>query len=271
MYALGVTLFELAFGRRPFDLRGDTLRQQLQTHERAEIEFPEKWPAEIPESFREVLAKLLAKDPDERYESYPDLRGDLRAVAPVGSTPAGRLPRAIAWATDLMILAVLQTPLVLPNFIMGAIGDSGSSEYADWGVPVPYSLVEFFFGLLALFGLLAIPALTLWWDLKRWRTPGRYLLQLRVVDEHGLPPPRRVLILRNVMRYMEFWVAALFCLPLVFSLPLASLVEETLGRVWMLVDALFIFGPLRRTLHDRLCRTHVVLDDRSIPRLKIGR
>jgi hypothetical protein len=68
---------------------------------------------------------------------------------------------------------------------------------------------------------------------------------------------------------MEFWVAALFCLPLVLALPAATIIEETLGRAWMLIDALFIFGPTRRTLHDRICRTHVVLDERSVPKLRV--
>jgi hypothetical protein len=257
MYALGVTLFELTFGRRPFALRGDSLRKRLQSHQQAPIEFPDKWPPEIPEQFRDVLARLLAKEPTERYEDYAGLREELRAVTPVGSTPAARLPRALAWLTDLAILSILQAPLVLPATILGFAGGEAAAAFADLGVGIPFGLVEFAFGLLGLFGWVAIPLLALWWDLRRWRTPGRYLL------------PRRVVMLRSVLRYMEFWVAALFCLPLVLALPAATIIEETLGRAWMLIDALFIFGPTRRTLHDRICRTHVVLDERSVPKLRV--
>ncbi len=39
MYALGVTLIELTFAQLPFQLRGKTLRERLETHRTAEIGF----------------------------------------------------------------------------------------------------------------------------------------------------------------------------------------------------------------------------------------
>ncbi len=42
MYALGITLFELTFGRRPYALSGQSLTDQLRSHRSAEVEFPEK-------------------------------------------------------------------------------------------------------------------------------------------------------------------------------------------------------------------------------------
>ena len=52
MYSLGVTLFELTFGRRPFPIFGTTLREQIDNQRVAEVEFPDKWPASVPVRWR---------------------------------------------------------------------------------------------------------------------------------------------------------------------------------------------------------------------------
>ncbi len=266
MYALGVTLFELAFGRRPYQLQGTTLEQRLLTHRSAEIEFPERWPDEVPESFRQLLERLLAKDPDDRFKDYSELRSCLFDVAPVGTTPAGRVARGIAWVVDITCLAILQAPFLIPKVIV-QISESAPGD-GDWmleqsGGLVSIVMVSFVTGVLAIFGSLAIPILSLWWDLKRWRTPGRYLMQLRVVDRHGLPPSRRSLILRNVLRYFTFWSSVIFALPITLGYFWAGMLDDLIGLAWWLVDAIFLLLPARMALHDRICRTHVVLDERT--------
>lgn len=263
MYALGVTLFELAFGRRPFALTGETLHERLLTHQTAQVEYPEKWPVEIPEQFQEVLDKLLAKTPEERYSTYEKLREDLWRITPIGSTLAGRLSRFIAWTVDMACLWAIQIPLILPNLIFNSIDADTRDDFpgVQWGVSV--GGWELLFGLLAMVGLALPPMLGLWWDWKRWRTPGRFLMQLRVVDEHGLPPPQRVRMLRGVLRYFEFWCSLFFSIPLVLAIPYFTLIDGVIGRLWLVVDALFVFGAMRRALHDRICRTHVVLDENT--------
>lgn len=267
MYALGVTLFELAFGRRPFSLTGETLHEQLQTHQTAQVEYPEKWPIEIPEQFQEVLDRLLAKVPQDRYADYEKLREDLWKITPIGSTLAGRAPRVIAWTVDMACLWAIQIPLILPNLIFNAIDEETRSDFpgVQWGISV--GGWELLFGVLALLGLALPPLLSLWWDWKRWRTPGRFLMQLRVVDEHGLPPPQRVRMLRGVLRYFEFWSSLVFSIPLVLAIPYFTIVDSVIGRLWLVIDALFVLGPMRRALHDRICRTHVVLDENSSRRI----
>ncbi len=61
MYALGITLFELSFGRRPYSVSGHTINDQLASHRSAEVEFPEKWPTEIPERWRKVLERFVMR------------------------------------------------------------------------------------------------------------------------------------------------------------------------------------------------------------------
>ncbi len=66
MYALGVLLFEMSFRRYPYTLLDNTLQNCLYAHMRANPEFPDPWPADLPERWREILARLLAKEPDAR-------------------------------------------------------------------------------------------------------------------------------------------------------------------------------------------------------------
>ena len=61
MYALGVTLFELTFGKLPYDFRGTTLQEKLETHRTAEPQFPNPWPNTFPPDWRQFLKRLMAK------------------------------------------------------------------------------------------------------------------------------------------------------------------------------------------------------------------
>jgi eukaryotic-like serine/threonine-protein kinase len=264
MYALGVTLFELAFGRRPFELSGTTLREQLVSHRTAEIVFPARWPNEIPEGLRPILQRLLEKDPGNRYQTFAALRSDLQRVRPIGSTLAGRPARLIAWMVDMVILGALQIPFLVPNGIVSVGVSENDWEQLDTSLDIVNSTsIRWFLGVVAMMGWIIVPFLSLWWDLKRYRTPGRYLMQLRVVDRYGLPPSRRVIVIRNLLRYASFWTGVIFGLPVVLGFFGAKLIDDIAGLVWLVLDSLLIFGPLRRTIHDRICDTHVVLDERS--------
>jgi len=76
IYSLGVLLFELATGERPFpdtDLLGRAL---------AAASGPPVTPsrAEFPAGFARILARALAPDPKDRYASAADMEADLRAL-----------------------------------------------------------------------------------------------------------------------------------------------------------------------------------------------
>jgi serine/threonine protein kinase len=104
-FSLGLVLYELAAGRRAFarDSAAETLTAIIR-------EEPEPLPATTPAPLRWVIARLLAKDPADRYDSTRDLYRELRQirerlsentsasdVAPV----AGARPRRalLPWAT----------------------------------------------------------------------------------------------------------------------------------------------------------------------------
>jgi eukaryotic-like serine/threonine-protein kinase len=245
MYALGVTLFELTFGRLPFQLHGHTLRERLETHRNAEIEFPEPWPKSVPGAWKQVLLRLMAKAPADRYVSYQELREDLKRFEPKGETAAGFPVRLFAYSID-------QFFLLLPTVALAAwaryIEYSRGPFAPMWITPVVSLLL-----MLVPLGLLAF----IWWDI---RTPGRWLSQLRVVDRFGLPLERSKRVTREFLRNIPMWM-------LIFSIVL-----ELAGAGWWapyinIGTALFIladfasmfYGNQRRTLHDYTCDSKVVL------------
>lgn len=265
MYALGVTFFELAFGRRPFELSGDTLREQLMTHRTAEIQFPQKWPADIPEPFRDVLQRLLAKNPANRYGTYAELRRDLQSVCPIGSTLSGIPARVIAWVVDQMWVGLMQIPVLI---FLGVLSMGLLTAENEWvSSNVGYGPVKFFFKILETilqFGLFLAPAAALWWELKRFRTPGRYLMQIRVVDKYGLPPSRRAVAIRNGLRFLMVWGGV--TMSILAHLGIYGITAAAFGMcfLWLLVDFIPVLGSRRRAIHDIICDTHVVLDERSV-------
>jgi eukaryotic-like serine/threonine-protein kinase len=251
MYALGITLFELTFGRRPYSLSGQTLPDQLRSHRSAEVEFPEKWPAEIPERWREVLERLLAKEPQDRYASYESLDAYLQAIAPVGVTKAGRLNRALALMVDFFLQAVIMGSLSLPGIIASQVTTVGDSSLAI--------LARSGFGFVSLLALL-VPAGMAWIEWSGWKTPGRYLFQLRVVDVHGLRLTRRKRLLRNLVRNVPVWMLAFSIIAMTLNMESLSPWLRYADEVFLLINAIPILGPARRTLHDRFFGSHVVLD-----------
>jgi serine/threonine protein kinase len=65
VYSLGVLLYELVSGKRPFDLRGKTLDEVLT----AVVHTPPEAPRNGAADLEAILLKALRKEPVERYES----------------------------------------------------------------------------------------------------------------------------------------------------------------------------------------------------------
>ena len=91
LFSLGVVFYEMLTGRHPFraDDRGTAAGRTLQQTPAAVRELAPEVPAEV----ERIVAKMLAKSPDERYASAVDLLADLHALEP------GRRHRLLAFPT----------------------------------------------------------------------------------------------------------------------------------------------------------------------------
>jgi eukaryotic-like serine/threonine-protein kinase len=117
------SLYELASGKRAFQ-RGSAAEVMTAIIR----EDAEPLPASVPAPFRWIVERLLAKEPEERYDSTRDLYRELRQVRErfsesisAGAIPAVSPPRKRRWlpgaalvAAGLVLGAVLAAPLVQP-------------------------------------------------------------------------------------------------------------------------------------------------------------
>ncbi|MCH8830772.1 MAG: protein kinase [Planctomycetes bacterium] len=176
MYSLGVTLFEMTFGRLPYSQSssGHNLPERLRLHREARVEFPDPWPVELPEAWRHVLAKLLEKKPSDRYANFRELIAELKKLQPVTPPAARPLLRGLAWLFDGFIFSA---PIIMLQFALTRVDR-----------PLLPLLAALAGGLIPL----SASYLQAWWG----TTPGKRLFQIRTVDQHGLLPRKSVLAVR---------------------------------------------------------------------------
>jgi serine/threonine protein kinase len=124
LYSLGCTLFHMLSGRPPFP-EGTVLQKLLQHQEEPPPNIRTLNPSVTPD-LASILAKLMAKDPDRRYQTPEQLVRDLltvagalglRSVSPEGliwmaaSTPSP-WERQLVWALPLLAFLVIVVGLV---------------------------------------------------------------------------------------------------------------------------------------------------------------
>ncbi len=79
VYSLGCVLFETLTGRHPFE--GDSVTAVALAHLQQPVPSVTGIDDRLPPAFDRVLAKAMAKDPDERYQSAGQLAADAQAAA----------------------------------------------------------------------------------------------------------------------------------------------------------------------------------------------
>jgi serine/threonine-protein kinase len=78
IYSLGISLFHAVTGRPPFI--GNTMLTVVLAHESKPLPDPRKLNPDLPESLFDVLRRMCAKDPADRYQDYDELLDDLGAL-----------------------------------------------------------------------------------------------------------------------------------------------------------------------------------------------
>ncbi|HQU41658.1 MAG TPA: protein kinase, partial [Pirellulales bacterium] len=107
VYSLGVILYELLTGQRPF--RGNP-RMLLHQVIHDEPPSPRKFDGYIPRDLDTICLKCLAKSPAERYPTCQALADDLRRWLrnePILARPAGVLGRTLRWVRRYPAVAAL--------------------------------------------------------------------------------------------------------------------------------------------------------------------
>jgi predicted Ser/Thr protein kinase len=122
IYSLGVILWEMHEGHLPF--QGTTPFAIMNKHQ---SEAPPPLSGEVPEAFQEIIARCLAKEPADRYQTPRDLVQALRGVLEMHPT------------ADLPATAMLPAPppVVRPP----VLSDSGATA-APPGPPAPVDVVR---------------------------------------------------------------------------------------------------------------------------------
>jgi len=110
IYALGITLYELLSGQRPFNSRGKAEYLVLDAHVNDLPEPPTVYRYGIPQPIVDAVMRSLAKDPDVRFQSADEFIGALPDIP----APAVAAPAAGVSATVVLPRKESTGTLVLP-------------------------------------------------------------------------------------------------------------------------------------------------------------
>lgn len=165
LYSLGIVLFEMVTGRPPFI--GDSPVAIAYKHVQESPPRPTSLNPAIPKSLESVIARLLAKNPAQRYPSAEEVRTDLRrfrqgeplmtSAGEVAPTPAPAAPQQTAPPVESMPptgqqRAVIDTTRAIPAS-QAAFHEPVEEEYYE-----PPRRNGVFFGMLAVL-LVALAAI----------------------------------------------------------------------------------------------------------------
>ena len=104
-FALGLLIYEMASGRRPFDR--PTAAQSIAAIIDADPAPLQSLNPDVPSHLASIVSRCLAKDPSERYESTRDLARDLKSVTETNAgTAVGAAPSARKGALFAAVAAI---------------------------------------------------------------------------------------------------------------------------------------------------------------------
>ena len=111
VFSLGVLLFEMATGRKPFD--GESSMAVLSSIIKDTPESVTTLRPDLPREFGRVLRRCLAKDPEERYQTAKDLRNDLKLLKEESDTGATVAPAPPARRARMMIVGAIALAVIV--------------------------------------------------------------------------------------------------------------------------------------------------------------
>ncbi len=186
LYAVGVILYEMLTGIRPF--RGDTVVQVMKAQLMHVPEAPHVVDPEIPSQVSDVVMKALAKEAEERFESAGAMRKALLEASGLGELLSVVTPSRVSFASSQEPLPP-PTPVPVPEAqveapkrrrsatvdLIGEVGEDFSSSFNSVGWRN--------FSYRWLSRLLVLEAI--WYGLTRlWAgfLPGKHVVPLTYLD-----------------------------------------------------------------------------------------
>src|SRR5688572_27069013 len=146
LFSLGVVLYEMATGQRPFT--GDTNLSILSSILKDTPKSVTDINPAVPPELGRIIRRALAKDPERRYQTAKDLRNDLEDLkASLGSSESPLPPAASRIAASPSDPSALQIPSSDTQVVVGLV----KRHSRAFGVAAAVLLVV---GAAALYGLL---------------------------------------------------------------------------------------------------------------------
>jgi eukaryotic-like serine/threonine-protein kinase len=107
LYSLGVVLYEMTTGRKPFE--GASAFELLSSHVHELPQPPRHLAPEMPASLNDAILTALAKDPQQRFQTAEEFRQALDAAAAPrspGRPPVGRWGFGVAAAAVILVVSL---------------------------------------------------------------------------------------------------------------------------------------------------------------------
>lgn len=134
VYALACVLYEALTGQIPFP--ADSQEQLILAHLSTPPPRPSVVSPSVPPSFDEVIARGMAKEPDDRYGSAGALgRAAQRALRTVIVAPQPESPRSGQWVLPTMIAVVAALLLGAIGIVIGLLANQNSSNSDSAATP----------------------------------------------------------------------------------------------------------------------------------------
>jgi serine/threonine protein kinase len=212
IYSLGLVLFELLTGKRPFEMvtTGSMTRDRLErlaAERRAAAPAPRSIQADVPEVLNRVIRRCLAPLPEHRFQRADELAGALegchdlqsyhRAMPQPGplTRAALRHPFRIGFCLFLLPHVLGSIVNISYNQLQIVHGLTAAQQVAFAHVTLIYNLVIYSFCIFVIVRLV-LPILQVWGELRRG----------------GLPDEARVAWVRRRALRLPTWAIVLSCL-----------------------------------------------------------